>query len=166
MKNTALSIVFYLFSTICFSLECKLNDLPEHWNAAQDVVFGTIISGKANVQNDVLTQIDFKFEIITALKGERSEILDLSYFAYEGTAPEISLGNTYILFLRGSNNLGPCDKLISLEGFARSEKQLNFIPKREDVWFASEVEQLLIWSKRDPNKTQKIDAKKQKPGAI
>ena len=151
-----------MYSVNGYGLECKLgnnyDDLLANWNDASDVVFGKILSGNTTLEDGHISKIDFDFSVMTALKGNMSGNIHLTYSPYLVFGKNISLGQSYVFFLYESNEVTVCSKVIPLYSFASSKKEFEFIPKRADLEYAADIQKLLLWSK-DLNKALKADAK-------
>ena len=107
MKYLPIFLVF--FGVNAYSFECadgykRSSSMPTHIEHATEIFYGLPIS--AECITDECRDIELKVEVLENLKGDAgTSIIINNYFP---TQNKIRVGQGFVIFLYGSNNLGPC----------------------------------------------------------
>ena len=150
---------FIVFSTNSFAWECRIlelqkhliNELPSdgsseekyldiklntHLRMASNVILGKVISGKVN-GND----IQFELDVIHSFKGNQNNISTIMT-SVDFISPKISLGENYLMFLYGANEVDFCSIVI---GLSRGEISIDLLEERLTVedYYRPEIKQIL-----------------------
>jgi hypothetical protein len=145
--NKVIGLALLFFSIYASAWECnnenKYNqEIGAHADLATDVFLGQVISGVYDPNKKYGNETKLEVAVNHSFKGIKEKSVTLTT-GFDSLFEGVTLGESYVFFLFGDNELTFCRELIPVGPRTRSLEDLQEMSSRVDVYSGAKIKRLL-----------------------